>query len=588
MPVYVGGMTIRVGQTDMTKLATYAVSRTTTTPRSRPRRRRNGTNWFSDLGQMPTMMLTYVDMSHPVGQWASDQQRNAQSWAASRRPAAPPTARRTKRGLRDNIIDLGATAAGILGGLTVYFIAFAVSLLFMITFPKSLFAQVQSSQIIGRYITINNCAVLTTTPPLNLGMTQPPPATAVPQASASPCNHGRLPCQESTPSLTVQAPLTRQSIQRGRGTQRTRASVDNQGLIQQFQQLLGGTLGNGQLQQQHPAAPSASVPPAPCLTVNPNFAISDTPSTNVPSPTGAAGSRQYIIGVWTTTPDNPAFHTYMGFYPDYTINNSYVGPDGGGYSLGTNAGYPQVVADSHIDTSGALNDANASANGSYNSAYANTVANTIAPYASSIYAIRIDFEWAGNWFSWSPYNWNGGSYTDPSISPTTWIAGWRNFAAAIRANRATAHIKLSWDYPLKAKGTNALAYYPGDDVVDIISTDIYFDKTWGEDWNFYDTSPFALNDYAAFATQHGKPMAFWEWGDNYGDWTNINNFGNWMNAHNVVAMSYWDSSDSGFTNGRLQDNPTEKAAFANVFGNTHYAGSYWSILPLPGNKPAGF
>jgi Glycosyl hydrolase family 26 len=305
-----------------------------------------------------------------------------------------------------------------------------------------------------------------------------------------------------------------------------------------------------------------------------------------------AGTRNYLVGIYMGgSADNPAFHSFVGYYPDFTIGNSYSGPDGSGSNPCTeNSGYPVVVANSHFYPGTSASDPNAAANGSYNGIYANLMQNFYAPCAASIYAIRINWEWPGNWFQFSPYY--SGGYSNPSISPAVWIAGWQNFVKALRANPATAHIKVAWDYPVLSQGANALAYYPGDAYVDIIGTDYYFNTqydgpTSADSWNKAMGSG-GLNDMAAFAAAHNKPIGFWEVSDDYDDGYATTQFGNWINSHNVVAVTWWDDDGSGGR--KIQHTQAAQNAFVQAFGNRTYAGTYWptGLMPLPSSKPSGF
>jgi beta-mannanase len=296
-------------------------------------------------------------------------------------------------------------------------------------------------------------------------------------------------------------------------------------------------------------------------------------------------------------PDSPSWSSFMGYKPDFTINNSYAGPGGGGSNACTqNGGYPTVVGNSTYDANSGMGDPNAAANGNYNAAYASLMANFYAPCASTIYALRLNWEWPGFWFDFSP-SWSSGGQLPQSqwVSPATWIAGWQNFVNALRANPATAHIKVSWDYPtLQYGGAAALAYYPGDAYVDIISTDYYFNTqydgaTSAEAWNKA-MSPGGLNDMATFAAAHNKPMAFWEWADMYNDGVLTTQFSNWMKAHNVVAHSYWDSNDALSSAARLQDNGARQAAYVAAWKNWVPSGTYWgsALPPIPAAGYPGF
>jgi hypothetical protein len=94
-----------------------------------------------------------------------------------------------------------------------------------------------------------------------------------------------------------------------------------------------------------------------------------------------------------------------------------------------------------------------------------------------------------------------------------------------------------------------------------------------------------LTGMALFANAHGKPMAFPEWGDNFGDGVAIKLFANWLKSRNFVAMSYWDS-DGGLQEGygcALVHYPADQAAFKAAWGGTKYTGSYWKLIPFSPN-----
>jgi Glycosyl hydrolase family 26 len=322
-----------------------------------------------------------------------------------------------------------------------------------------------------------------------------------------------------------------------------------------------------------------------------------------PTPTPVAGSGGMLVGVYMDPPDSPTWSAMLSKKPDYTINNSTMTINNVGsnpcnaLNNNGNGGYPTVAGVGHFNTGvGGNNDPVAAANGSYNSDYANYAANVIGPCANSLYALRIDQEWSGNWFPWGPYA-SPGSYGSPYISPADWIAGFRHLVDAIRANPATAHIKISWDYPLQLQGANTLSYYPGDAYVDIIGTDLYaqpqFDGPTGSGaWTTFLASTGGLNDMAAFAAAHNKPMAIWEWCDVYTDGVFLTNFSNWMKANNVVAQSYWDSNDAIGGGGacRLQDSASRQAAYIAAWKGWQYSGTYWgsTTLPIPAAGYPGY
>lgn len=113
--------------------------------------------------------------------------------------------------------------------------------------------------------------------------------------------------------------------------------------------------------------------------------------------------------------------------------------------------------------------------------------------------------------------------------------------------------------------------YPGDDCIDVIGTDIYWD-----DWNPADPyeqfenmkwQPWGLERVKEFALLHGKRQALAEWGvkrDTAGPLIELVH--NWGVANNFLYLSYWES-DSGYQ-GKLSDDrhPQAALAYKDAFG----------------------
>jgi beta-mannanase len=223
----------------------------------------------------------------------------------------------------------------------------------------------------------------------------------------------------------------------------------------------------------------------------------------------------------------------------------------------------------------------AAADGAYDAYYEKT-AQALLPYAKQIYAVRIDSELNGSWSAASPFkHW-------PAVSPKTWIAGFRRLAKVIHATLPNA--KIIWN-PCVGQ-SNPFPYYPGDDVVDLLGPDIYCDPRYSNSshscWSNFSSGAGGvnLNAFAAFATQHDKPLAIPEWGDQFGDGYMISQMANWMNYNNVVAASYWDSGDAVKNTAALPPQPTDQEAFAAAFGHRPYVGTYWQpLIPVPSVAP---
>jgi hypothetical protein len=226
-------------------------------------------------------------------------------------------------------------------------------------------------------------------------------------------------------------------------------------------------------------------------------------------------------------------------------------------------------------------DFNAAANGSYNSYYQQT-AKKLAPFADQIYAVRIDSEFNGSWSEASAFK---GS---TPISPSTWIAGFRNLVMAIRQELPNA--KIIWNPNIGQN--NPFPYYPGDDLVDLIGPDVYCNPA------YYSTSTACWNDYlsgangvnltafATFGQQHNKPIVIPEWADLFGDGYMIERMRSWMDSNNVVAQSYWDSGDDLGSTAALPALTKNQEAYAAAFGSRPYTGNYWkALIPIPESAP---
>jgi hypothetical protein len=158
----------------------------------------------------------------------------------------------------------------------------------------------------------------------------------------------------------------------------------------------------------------------------------------------------------------------------------------------------------------------------------------IAPRA----IVRLGWEFNGDWFAWSAVK-NPGGYRAA-------------FRRAVRELRAAAPgLRIEWCANCGSTGkmgwTDA---YPGDDVVDIISMDVYdqYNSGW-EDILHRDAGLMALR---AFAKAHHKPEAYPEWGcstDAHGhgdDPAFVEHMAAWFDAGpRVVYQGYWNTAAGG-------------------------------------------
>lgn len=123
--------------------------------------------------------------------------------------------------------------------------------------------------------------------------------------------------------------------------------------------------------------------------------------------------------------------------------------------------------------------------------------------------IRFAHEWNGNWFPWS---------VTASDIPS-FITAWRRFRALQLAIFPAAKLVFCTNANTSGQSYDWRTAWPGDQYVDIYSTD-YYSNHWLYNPN-YDSygAPGQLVSHRQFAADHGKSFVISEWGNdsNYGD-----------------------------------------------------------------------
>jgi hypothetical protein len=284
-----------------------------------------------------------------------------------------------------------------------------------------------------------------------------------------------------------------------------------------------------------------------------------------------------LLGLYQGQGTSPAFHTWAGRYPDYVINLSFMGPGYGSDPTG-NGGNAAVL---DFSTTGpSCNNFASAASGACDSAYRASIDSLVIPYASHVYAIRINSEWTQAGAFSGPFD--GGC--NVVVGASTWAAGVQHLVNVFRSYPALANVKLELEAPMSARDQ---AYWPGDNYVDLTGFDRYFlsqfDGTSAQSWNSAQNqiSPCYtnINTGAAWGRTHGKPLMISEWCDTYTDGFIISQFSAWMAANNVVAQTYWDSNDaiSSPAGCKLLDQPARQSAYAAAFANSSYTGNFWAL-----------
>lgn len=180
------------------------------------------------------------------------------------------------------------------------------------------------------------------------------------------------------------------------------------------------------------------------------------------------------------------------------------------------------------------------AEGKYNGTFGNLASLLVkAGYGDA--SLRIGWEFNGNWYRW------GTSTPGP-----VYRQYFRQIVSAMRKVEGQS-FKFVWN-PNMGMTADLEAYYPGDDVADIIGMDFYNqswrdeDKDFKKRWANFEIQHWGLNWLAAFSAKHKKTIAFPEWGTGtrpdgkgFGDDPQfIDKMADWIAAHDVEFHGYWD------------------------------------------------
>jgi hypothetical protein len=153
--------------------------------------------------------------------------------------------------------------------------------------------------------------------------------------------------------------------------------------------------------------------------------------------------------------------------------------------------------------------------------------------------IRLGWEYNGNWYAWSAIK-----------DPAGYIAAYRRVVTIMR--KTAPGIRFDWTTDFQSNSSfDWKSAYPGDDVVDILSMDVYDEYNRG--WSDIENAPTGLKAFRAFARAHNKPEAYPEWGCSTGSHGRgdspefIEHFHDWLRdgAPNVLYQAYWNTNLGG-------------------------------------------
>lgn len=173
--------------------------------------------------------------------------------------------------------------------------------------------------------------------------------------------------------------------------------------------------------------------------------------------------------------------------------------------------------------------------------------------------VRTGEEFNGNWMPWSAAG-----------HEQEFVHAYRNFVQAFRS--VSNRFRFEWNVNIRETRMNAADAYPGDDYVDVIGMDFYYNTKWNpkdpvKAWDQMVHDQYGLQWLEDFAKAHNKPTAYPEWGvesDRAGPY--IEKAAQWFSSHHVLYQSVWNSNDA--FPGKLTDNqyPKAAAAYVKAFG----------------------
>ena len=179
--------------------------------------------------------------------------------------------------------------------------------------------------------------------------------------------------------------------------------------------------------------------------------------------------------------------------------------------------------------------------------------------------LRIGWEFNAPWYPWAVAD---------ATDAANFASAWRQIVDAMRAVPGQ-QFGFEWAPIASTGGIDPALAYPGDDYVTDIGLSAYDDRgapgtTPAERWDSLVNDGYGLAWHASFAAEHGKPIAFPEWGLTYslgspessgGDNPLfVQNMYSWFATHDTAYENYfnWDTQYGllyGLTtgNGRFTD-----------------------------------
>ena len=179
------------------------------------------------------------------------------------------------------------------------------------------------------------------------------------------------------------------------------------------------------------------------------------------------------------------------------------------------------------------------ANGTYDN-YFRTLAQNLATKtgAPQRIIVRLGWELNGDWYTWNALD-----------KPASYAAAYRHVVQTMRS--ICNVLRFEWNLSRTGRTLTWSDAYPGDDVVDVISMDVYDEFNKG--WTDVVGGTYGLTAFRQFAQSHHKSEAYTEWSvststNGHGDDTAfVQGMHDWIVAGgaNVLYHGYWDTNAGG-------------------------------------------
>ena len=207
------------------------------------------------------------------------------------------------------------------------------------------------------------------------------------------------------------------------------------------------------------------------------------------------------------------------------------------------------------------------AEGAYDG-YARELATNLVRAGMGNAIIRLGHEMNGTWYHDSLGS-NPAQYRD-------WAEYWARIVLTMRSVKG-AHFLFDWNVNAGYRDIPLSSFYPGNNVVDMIGIDIYDEGMPGNPsnqatrWTSLYREPDGLEQVAAFARAHGKPLSIPEWGLVGRATAGANDDPSYVRGiiaavkdNNVVYQSYFDHTTDGAL--KLESCPASLNLWRQYFG----------------------